>query len=72
MIEPLIAVFLNASGTVLAVRRLHPGGLVRHPAAAWTLELPVSISPPSVGSRLEPRAGRHTGCLCEPRVRHYT
>lgn len=72
MIEPLTAVFLDAFGTVLAVRCLQPGGLVRHPAAAWTLELPVSIPPPSVGARLEPRAGRHTGCICEPRVRHHT
>lgn len=72
MIEPLTAIFLDASGSVLAVCRLHPGGFVRHPAATWTLELPVSISPPPVGARLEPRAGRHTGCICEPRVRHYT
>jgi hypothetical protein len=60
MVEPLTVVFLDAAGAVLAVRRLEPGGLIRHRGATWTLELPVSTSPPSVGARLEPWAGEHT------------
>lgn len=60
MVEPLMIVFLDAAGAVLEVRRLEPGGLIRHRGATWTLELPVSTPPPSVGARLEPWAGEHT------------
>lgn len=60
MVEPLTVVFLDAVGMVLAVRRLEPGGLIRHRGATWTLELPVSTPPPSVGARLEPWAVAYT------------
>ena len=60
MTEPLTIVSLDAVGTVLAVDRLEPRSRNRHRGAVWTLELPVSTKPPSVGARLEPWAVVYT------------
>ena len=52
MRESLWAVGLDAEMTVVAVRRLEPGRVVRIARATWILETPMDHAPPAVGDRL--------------------
>jgi len=56
MAEPLWLAFLDRTGRVLRVDVLPPGGFRRCPGAAWVLELPGDVPPPTAGARLVVRS----------------
>lgn len=49
---PLTVVGLDRAGTVMALRVLRRGRIVRMAGATWILELPQHLRPPSPGDRL--------------------
>jgi len=53
MRESLWVVAIDGAATVISTRLMLPGRMIRLRGACWLLELPASVPPPCVGSRLE-------------------